>query len=103
MRIKVLEALAAGKAVIASPLAVEGLDVVDGEHVFVAETDLQFCDAIAQLLAHPEQRTALATRARAWAQANLSWERSVVAYEGLYESLSCRARRRPTMSPGEVS
>ena len=94
MRVKVLEALAAGKAVIASPLAVEGLDVVDGEHVFVAESDPQFCDAIAQLLAHPEQRAALAARARAWAHANLSWERSVVAYETLYQNLTGHGQPR---------
>ncbi|PYV03102.1 MAG: hypothetical protein DMG10_12550 [Acidobacteria bacterium] len=94
MRVKVLEALAAGKAVIASPLAVEGLDVVDGEHVFVAESDPQFCDAIAQLLAHPEQRTALAARARAWAHANLSWERSIVAYETLYQNLTGHGQPR---------
>jgi glycosyltransferase involved in cell wall biosynthesis len=87
MRVKVLEALAAGKAVIASPLAVEGLDLVDGEHVLLAETDQQFCDAIVQLLAHPERRTALAARARAWASTNLRWEKSVALYEGLYDNL----------------
>ena len=96
MRVKVLEALAAGKAVIASPLAVEGLDVVDGEQVIVAESDEQFCKAIVQLLADPQKRLALAARARAWACANLSWEKSVKAYEKLYESLieSSRAARQ---------
>ena len=32
-----LEALSAGKAIVATPLALEGLDVHDGEHVIVAE------------------------------------------------------------------
>src|SRR2546422_10461962 len=71
MRVKVLEALAAGKAMIASPLAVEGLAVVDGEHAVLAETDQQFCDAIVQLLADPARRAALAGSARAWACAHL--------------------------------
>jgi len=87
MRAKVLEALAAGKAVVASSLAVEGLDLVDGEHVLLAETDQQFCDAIVQLLADPARRTALAAHAYAWAHAQLGWERSIAAYERLYESL----------------
>jgi glycosyltransferase involved in cell wall biosynthesis len=87
MRVKVLEALAAGKAVVASPLAVEGLDVIDGEHVVLAETDQQFCEAIVRLLADPEDRTSLAKRARAWACANLGWESSIAAYEQLYNTL----------------
>src|SRR5207249_525806 len=39
IRIKVLEALAAGKAVVASRLAAEGLDVLDGRDIALAETD----------------------------------------------------------------
>jgi glycosyltransferase involved in cell wall biosynthesis len=91
MRVKVLEALAAGKAVIASPLAVEGLDLVDNEHVLLAKTDQQFGDAIVQLLAHPERRTSLATRARAWADTHLRWERSIALYERLYEETIARS------------
>jgi glycosyltransferase involved in cell wall biosynthesis len=91
MRVKVLEALAAGKAVIASPLAVEGLNVIDGENVLLAETDQQFCKAIIRLLADPEKRTSLAKRARSWACANLGWENSVAAYEQVYNMLVQRS------------
>ena len=87
MRVKVLEALAAGKAVVASPLAVEGLDVMDGKHVLLADSDRQFSDAIVQLLTQPERRTALAAHARSWARANLDWEGPIAAYERLYQSL----------------
>ena len=87
MRVKVLEALAAGKAVVASQLAVEGLDVADGKEILLADSDKQMSDAIVQLLANPEKRTSLAAHARDWACANLSWEKSISAYEALYESL----------------
>lgn len=87
MRVKVLEAVAAGKAVVASPLAVQGLDLVDGTHVLLAETNQQFSDAIKRLLADPQQRAALGTRARAWACAHLGWDTSIAAYEALYEHL----------------
>jgi glycosyltransferase involved in cell wall biosynthesis len=63
------------------------LDLTDGEQVVLAETDQQFCDAIAGLLRDPGRRVALARRARAWACANLGWEKSVAAYETLYTSL----------------
>jgi glycosyltransferase involved in cell wall biosynthesis len=87
MRVKVLEALAAGKAVVASPLAVEGLDVIAGEHVVVAETDQEFAAAATELLANPSRRAAMGSHARAWAEANLSWDARIAAYEALYASL----------------
>jgi glycosyltransferase involved in cell wall biosynthesis len=87
MRVKVLEALAAGKAVVASPLAVEGLDLLDGEQVVLAESDPEFSQAIARLFDFPDQRTTMARRARAWACANLDWETAAGKYEALYRRL----------------
>jgi glycosyltransferase involved in cell wall biosynthesis len=87
MRVKVLEALAAGKAVVASPLAIEGLDIVDGDQICLAESDQDFVEQIVQLLDDADRRASLAARARAWACANLGWEKSIAAYEALYESL----------------
>jgi glycosyltransferase involved in cell wall biosynthesis len=92
MRVKILDALAAGKAVVASPLAVEGIGVMDGREVVLAEADQGFVEAILALLEDREGRVALAGRARAWAEENLGWERWVAAYEELYESLT---RGRP--------
>jgi glycosyltransferase involved in cell wall biosynthesis len=88
MRIKVLEALAAGKPVVASPLATEGLDLHDGEQIVLAESDQQFVEAIVALLADPARRARIARSARAWACAHLGWESSVAAYEQLYRQLA---------------
>src|SRR5262249_47182480 len=44
MRVKVLETLAAGKALVASPLAVEGLDLKNGIQASVVENDKDFQD-----------------------------------------------------------
>jgi glycosyltransferase involved in cell wall biosynthesis len=93
MRVKVVEALAAGKALVASPLAASGLSVADGEQVILAETDDQFGDAILRLLRDPERRAALAQRAHAWASAHLDWDESISAYERLYDSLISSSQR----------
>ncbi len=87
MRVKVLEALAAGKALVASARAIEGLDLLSGEQVIVAESDGEFADAISTLLGDDGARAALAGRARAWAVASLAAEESARAYEALYDSL----------------
>jgi glycosyltransferase involved in cell wall biosynthesis len=87
MRVKVLNALSAGKAMVASPLAVEGLDLVDGQHFVLAETDEQFSAAILRLMADPAERRAIAGGARAWACAHLGWEAPAQAYSQLYTRL----------------
>ncbi|TMK70522.1 MAG: glycosyltransferase [Actinobacteria bacterium] len=91
MRVKVLEALAAGKAVIGTRLAFEGIDVVDRKHVVVAESDEAFASAAVDLLANPPARASLAEQARSWAEQNLSWESRIDAYDRLYASLLERA------------
>lgn len=98
MRIKVLEALAAGKALVASPLAVEGLDLVDGVQAVLASSDQEFSSAIAVLLGDTERRRALGASARAWACASLDWGRSVAAYEELYASLIEASHSEPVAS-----
>lgn len=84
MRVKVLEALAAGKAVVASPLAAEGLD---GAPLLLADGDEETAEAIAGLLEDRDRRILLATEAREWAVAHLGWQRTVDAFEALYERL----------------
>jgi polysaccharide biosynthesis protein PslH len=87
LRVKILEAIAAGKAVVASRLALEGLDVVAGEQVLSAESDEEFVQQVLWLLRNPDERAALATRARAWAAAHLSWDRAARRYSALYDQL----------------
>jgi glycosyltransferase involved in cell wall biosynthesis len=87
MRVKVAEALAAGKAVVATSLAAEGLGARDGEHLAIAESEDAIADALAALLADPVEREALARRARAFAIATLGWDGPVAAFERLYAQL----------------
>ncbi len=87
MRVKLLESLAAGTAVVASKLAAEGLALADGEQILLAESDDEFVAAIERLLADPDLRVSVARGAREWACAHLGWEASVEAYDRLYRSL----------------
>ena len=72
MQVKVLEALDAGKVVVASSLATEGPNLVDGEGIVIAESDEQFREAILQLLRNPARRASIASKAHAWASKLLS-------------------------------
>lgn len=87
MRVKVAEALALGKATVATPLALEGLGVTDRREAMIADSAHSFASTTAELLAHPEQRAALAARAHAWAREHLGVARTADAYSSLYEGL----------------
>jgi polysaccharide biosynthesis protein PslH len=87
MRNKVLEALAAGKAVVASRLAAAGLDAEEVQQLRLAETDAEFAAAIVELLQDEEARRVLAGGARRWSEAHLGWDERVDTFEWLYRSL----------------
>jgi glycosyltransferase involved in cell wall biosynthesis len=87
MRMKVLEALAAGKALVATPRAAEGLEAVPGEHFVLADDENELVDGLVHLLLDVDRRRALGEKARAWAEQNLGWDRGVEAFERLYGTL----------------
>jgi glycosyltransferase involved in cell wall biosynthesis len=93
MRVKVAEALAAGKAVVATPLAAEGMGARDGEQLVLAHESERIADAVADLLLDPARRSALGTRARAWAREQLAWDAPAAAFERLYDSLLAQPAR----------
>jgi glycosyltransferase involved in cell wall biosynthesis len=91
MRMKVLEALASGKALVATPRAAEGVEATPGEHYLLAEDEDELVDDLARLLLDPEVRRRLGEQARAWATENLGWDRGLAAFERLYDGV-LRAR-----------
>src|SRR5262249_13783324 len=65
----VLEVMAAGKAVIASPGAVAGLRVVNGEHLMIADSPRKFADAALEVIRDAGLRESLEMQARHFVEA----------------------------------
>jgi glycosyltransferase involved in cell wall biosynthesis len=87
MRVKVLEALAAGKALVATRRAVAGLELEPGTHAALGERDAELAELLTELLEDPARRRRMGTAAREWARDRLDWRHAVAAYERLYDSL----------------
>jgi glycosyltransferase involved in cell wall biosynthesis len=102
IRIKVMEALAAGKAVVATPRALAGLDLTPGEHAMVGTTDQELAQATVELLDDPDRRAKIARAGREWARSHLAWAGAVAAYESLYEELLADQRSRQSIAPRSV-
>jgi len=64
-RLKVLEAAASGKAIVSTRLGAEGLDLVAGRDLIVADDSQDFANAVAGLLQDPGRRAELGAHARA--------------------------------------
>lgn len=63
-KLKILDAMAMAKAVVAHPVACEGINVTDGENILLAEDDTSFINHIDSLLTTEERRHALGMAAR---------------------------------------
>src|SRR5207249_9321009 len=55
-RIKIFEAMAMGKAVVSTRIGAEGLPVNSGEHLLLADSPVDFADAVLQLLNDDAER-----------------------------------------------
>ncbi len=63
-RFKILEAWAAGRAVVSTTLGAEGLGARDGEHLLLADEPARFASAVLELLDSPARRAALGRAGR---------------------------------------
>ncbi|MBI4541920.1 MAG: glycosyltransferase [Gemmatimonadetes bacterium] len=90
-RIKILEALAAGRPVVTTTVGAEGISVADGVHCLVRDDPRSFAEAVVRLLRDRELATRLAGRGRALVEERYTWEQAAEAFRGLCERT---ARRR---------
>lgn len=73
-RLKILEAMAFGRVVVSTSIGCEGLRVVSGEHLIVADTPEEFAAAVVRVLREPELRRCIAANARKLVEKHYSWE-----------------------------
>jgi len=72
-RLKIFEAMAMGKAVVSTAIGAEGLPVVNGRHVVLADDAAAFARAIVGLMRDPQRRASLEQAARALVVERYDW------------------------------
>jgi sugar transferase (PEP-CTERM/EpsH1 system associated) len=72
-RLKIFEAMAMSKAVVSTSVGAEGLPVLTGENILLADTPHDFAQCVVSLLRDSNARKRLGDSARALVQANYSW------------------------------
>ncbi len=72
-RLKVLEAMAMGKAIVSTSKGVEGIGLVDGVQALIADTPVAFARAVERVLDDPDLRMRLGDMARRMAVLHFDW------------------------------
>lgn len=76
-RLKILEALDAGRPVVATTIGAEGLEDLVGEGVVVADDPQAMAEAIMALLGDPATAAELGARGHAAVKARHSWDKTL--------------------------
>jgi glycosyltransferase involved in cell wall biosynthesis len=93
-RLKMLGAMAAGKAVVSTTIGAEGLALTPGRDVVIADTPEAFAAAVRDLAADRERAARLGRAARTLVEARYRWEACLIPLENLYASLEPRSGAR---------
>lgn len=84
IRLKILEAMASGRAIATTPVGCEGLEGVHGEHWLSAGMPEAFADAVADLLLNADTRNRLRADARRLAETAYDWDKVISRQVALY-------------------
>lgn len=72
-RIKIFEAMSAGKAVVSTSVGAEGLPVTNGENILLADQPEEFAAAVVRLISDTKERDRISRAARELVEFRYSW------------------------------
>lgn len=84
VRLKVLQAMSMGCAIVSTPMGAEGIDVRHGREMLIHRSASDFAQATLSLLADEERRASLSHAARELAASRFSWERLLPVLDRIY-------------------
>jgi glycosyltransferase involved in cell wall biosynthesis len=92
-RLKILDALAMGKAIVATTMALEGIDVVPERDVLVADDPSQFVAQVVRLVDDPDLAPRVGASGRDFAVQHFSWPVIGARMEQTFRSLASAGPR----------
>ena len=86
-RLKIVEAMAMGKAIVSTTLGAEGIEAVSGRDIFVEDEPIAFAGAVNRLLADPGLAARVGHSARRVAVERYAWSAAAEALESFYRRI----------------
>lgn len=91
-RLKVLDALAQGKAIVSTSVGCEGIAVTHGKDIFIEDEPARFAARVNTLFADAEARRSLGTAARELAVSSYGWSAIGADLQRVYEAVAWKAQ-----------
>ena len=79
-RLKIFEAMAMGKAVVSTTIGAEGLPVLNGQDILLADKPEDFANAVVSLFRNTSERKRLGMAARKLVEENYGWRKIAKAF-----------------------
>ena len=93
IKVKILEAINAGKAIVSTSVGAQGLDLSTYKAVTIANGVIPFADSVIRLLQYPEERVILEREALTYAKALPTWDQASAGFAKCYEEMAtCRPK-----------
>jgi polysaccharide biosynthesis protein PslH len=86
-RLKIVESMAMGKAIVSTTLGAEGIEAVPGRDLLVEDEPGAFADAVNRLLAEPDLAARIGKSARQLAVERYAWSGAARALESFYRQI----------------
>ena len=86
-RLKIVEGMAMGKAIVSTTLGAEGIDAVAGRDLLIADEPAAFADAVNRLLADPDLADRVGRSARHLAVQRYAWSSAARSLENFYRQV----------------
>ncbi len=87
-RLKILEAMALGRPVVSTTIGCEGLNVVDGEHLLIADTPTQFSEKTMNLFNDRELYQRISENGRSLVEGRYGWDQIAEKLTDIYEQMT---------------
>ncbi|WOH83354.1 glycosyltransferase [Bradyrhizobium sp. BEA-2-5] len=91
-RLKIVEAMAMGKAIVSTTLGAEGIEAVPDRDIMIADDVESFAARVSGLLGDADRAADLGRSARLLAESKYAWSSAAHALEGFYRTrlaISC--------------
>lgn len=86
-RLKMLEAMAMGKAIVSTSFGAAGIECVNEREVLIADTAQEFADAVVSLLRDRARAQQMGARARQLAVEKYDWRQLAAKFDEIYKNL----------------
>lgn len=91
-RVKILEAWAAGTAVVSTTIGAEGLDCTPGQHLLIADDPDSFAEAVSALLSAPQHRNRVGAEGRGLFEEKYTWPAAWQVLDSIFGNTPSRSQ-----------